>query len=96
MRRCQWILKLLIGQKLFPNAMGSYTVMVGGKPMRIIVQEGHVPLSQSSSKRDHFIPESPDKVKDDREKLDDVVPDSMEMDNSKSLYSNDELKTWWY
>ena len=29
----------------------------------------------------------------DREKWEDVVPDSMEMDNSKSLYINDELKT---
>ena len=32
-------------------------------------------------------------MKDDRQKWDDVVPDSMAMDNSKSLYSNDELKT---
>ena len=35
---------------LFPNAMGIYTVMVGGKPMRVILQEEDVPLSQSSPK----------------------------------------------
>ena len=35
--------------KFFSNATGSYTVMVAGNPMRVIVQED-VLLSQSSPK----------------------------------------------
>ena len=42
-------LEVIDWSKLFPNATGSYTVMVAGKPMKVIVQED-VPLSQLSPK----------------------------------------------
>ena len=84
-------LEMINWATVFPNSKGSYTVVVAGKPIKVIVQEDDVPLDQSSPKLpEHFVPEYADEAKKGEKQDNVMVPDSMD---SKSLYSNDDFKT---